>query len=131
MGDKTQIMTMTLSADHAAMGVGGGWTGCVKYALPVWLGTTAGMMVADGLGIAVGVVTHRRMPTRLVKWVAAAAFAVFGLLGLRSSLGMLGYFDSCNYRVVFLVLILVLIALMVLVAWYNAKRKNKSGHGNN
>lgn len=69
MGDKTQLATLALAARYQAV-------------VPVWLGTTAGMMVADGFGILVGVVMGRRIPERLVKWGAALTFIAFGLAGL-------------------------------------------------
>lgn len=69
MGDKTQLATLALAARYQTV-------------VPVWLGTTAGMMVADGLGIIVGVVLGRRIPERLVKWGAALVFIVFGFVGL-------------------------------------------------
>jgi putative Ca2+/H+ antiporter (TMEM165/GDT1 family) len=69
MGDKTQLATLALAARYQTV-------------VPVWLGTTAGMMVADGLGIIVGVVMGRRIPERLVKWGAALIFIAFGVAGL-------------------------------------------------
>ncbi len=69
MGDKTQLATLALAARYQTV-------------VPVWLGTTAGMMVADGLGIIVGVVMGRRIPERLVKWGAALIFIAFGVTGL-------------------------------------------------
>jgi putative Ca2+/H+ antiporter (TMEM165/GDT1 family) len=69
MGDKTQLATLALAARYQTV-------------VPVWLGTTAGMMVADGFGILVGVVLGRRIPERLVKWGAALIFIAFGCVGL-------------------------------------------------
>lgn len=69
MGDKTQLATIALAAKFNTI-------------LPVWLGTTSGMMVADGLGIIVGVVLGQRIPERVVKWVAALIFIAFGIIGL-------------------------------------------------
>jgi putative Ca2+/H+ antiporter (TMEM165/GDT1 family) len=69
MGDKTQLATIALA---------------VKFQTsPAWvlLGTTAGMMIADGIGIIVGVVMSRRIPERTVKLVSALVFIVFGMLG--------------------------------------------------
>ncbi|MBI5441148.1 MAG: TMEM165/GDT1 family protein [Deltaproteobacteria bacterium] len=69
MGDKTQLATVALAARYQAV-------------LPVWLGTTSGMMVADALGIVVGIVLGKRIPERAVKWFAATVFILFGLLGV-------------------------------------------------
>lgn len=50
------------------------------------MGTTCGMMVADGFGTQVGIVLHKHIPEKAVKWVAADCFAGFGLLGLHDAL---------------------------------------------
>lgn len=69
MGDKTQLATVALAAQFNAI-------------VPVWLGTTTGMMVADGIGIIIGIVLGKRIPERAVKWFAAIIFILFGLFGL-------------------------------------------------
>jgi putative Ca2+/H+ antiporter (TMEM165/GDT1 family) len=69
MGDKTQLATIALAAKYQTV-------------FPVWLGTTAGMMIADGLGIWFGIVLGRRIPDRALKWGAAVLFIGFGLWGL-------------------------------------------------
>jgi Ca2+/H+ antiporter, TMEM165/GDT1 family len=69
MGDKTQLATIALAAKFNTI-------------LPVWLGTTAGMMIADGLGIIFGIVLGKKIPERTMKWGAAILFIGFGVLGL-------------------------------------------------
>ena len=69
MGDKTQLATIALAAQFNTV-------------LPVWLGTTSGMMIADGFGIIIGIVLGKRIPERTVKWVASIIFIAFGLIGL-------------------------------------------------
>jgi small basic protein len=44
------------------------------------------MMIADAFGIVVGIVLHKHIPEKLVKWIAAACFAGFGLIGLHEAL---------------------------------------------
>src|SRR5512137_625094 len=73
MGDKTQLATISLAVKYNAI-----WS--------VWMGTTAGMMVADAIGIGVGIVMGKRIPERAVKWGAAAIFVAFGLWGLWENL---------------------------------------------
>lgn len=72
MGDKTQLATVALAA---------------KYQSPVyvWLGTNVGMMVADIIGIVVGIVLHKHIPENAVKWGAAITFIVFGMIGLHQN----------------------------------------------
>ena len=69
LGDKTQLATVALAADF-------------RTVIPVWTGTTTGMLIADALGIIIGIVLHKRLPEKQVKWFAAATFILFGLWGL-------------------------------------------------
>ena len=64
LGDKTMLATITLAADH-------NWLG-------VWVGSTIGMVVADGLAIIVGAVAGKHLPERLIQIVAASLFLLFG-----------------------------------------------------
>lgn len=66
IGDKTMLATVTLASN-------------LRDAFPVWLGSTAGMVVADGLAVIVGVTMGKRIPERLVKYVAAALFIASGV----------------------------------------------------
>lgn len=74
MGDKTQLATVALAA-----GFRDPW--------PVLVGATAGMVVADGLGVFVGDLLLRRMSPHLVSYVTAGIFAAFGFLTLYRAMG--------------------------------------------
>ena len=69
MGDKTQIATVALAA---------------KFSDPVWVvvGTTLGMLIADIPAVFVGDRFAARIPLKLVHGIAAAMFAVMGVLAL-------------------------------------------------
>lgn len=86
MGDKTQLMTIALAADEAIKNGGSGWSAKLQQIIPVWMGTTTGMMIADAFGIVVGIVLNKHIPERAIKWVAAACFAGFGFWGLYETL---------------------------------------------
>ena len=73
MGDKTQLATVALAAQYQEI-------------LPVWMGTTTGMMIADGMAIVVGGMLLKRLPEEGVKWTAAIIFVLFGLYGLYEAL---------------------------------------------
>jgi Ca2+/H+ antiporter, TMEM165/GDT1 family len=77
MGDKTQLATVALAAEYNTI-------------IPVWMGTTAGMIVADSIGIGFGIVMGKKIPEKQIKWAAAAIFIAFGIFGLYESLA--GYF---------------------------------------
>lgn len=65
LGDKTMLATVALASDH-------NWLG-------VWVGATAGMVLADAAAIGVGTALHRRLPEHLLHGSAALLFAAFGL----------------------------------------------------
>jgi Ca2+/H+ antiporter, TMEM165/GDT1 family len=53
------------------------------------LGSTLGMVLADALAIGVGALLGRHLPERAIKYGAAAAFLVFGVLLIASGAGWL------------------------------------------
>jgi putative Ca2+/H+ antiporter (TMEM165/GDT1 family) len=65
MSDKTSLATLTLASDHD-------WAG-------VWIGSTLGMVLADGLAIGVGTWLHQRLPGQLLHVLASLLFLMFGL----------------------------------------------------
>ncbi|PKM82942.1 MAG: hypothetical protein CVU89_02060 [Firmicutes bacterium HGW-Firmicutes-14] len=77
LGDKTQLATISLAASY-------GSTTAAYYStfIQVWLGSTLGMVIADGLAIVIGIVLGRRLPEKIIKWVSAAIFISFGILTL-------------------------------------------------
>jgi putative Ca2+/H+ antiporter (TMEM165/GDT1 family) len=64
LGDKTMLATITLAADNDWLGT--------------WIGSTLGMVAADGLAIIVGAVAGKHLPERLIQIVAAVLFLLFG-----------------------------------------------------
>lgn len=76
LGDKTMLATVALASNH-------NWAG-------VWIGATAGLVIADGVAIAMGAVLHKRLPEHFLHGLAGVLFLLFGLwllfdgaLGLR------------------------------------------------
>ena len=69
MGDKTQIATIALAAHYAAP-------------LAVVVGTTLGMLIADVPAVFIGNKFAAKIPMRLVHSIAAAIFAVMGVVTL-------------------------------------------------
>jgi putative Ca2+/H+ antiporter (TMEM165/GDT1 family) len=75
LGDKTMLATITLATTE-------GWFG-------TWIGSTLGMVLADALAIWVGYLLGKRLPERAIRYGAAAAFAVFGVLLIGQGLSSL------------------------------------------
>jgi len=65
LGDKTMLATITLAAREGLFAT--------------WLGSTVGMVVADGLAIVVGRQLGTRLPAHAVKIAATGLFVFFGL----------------------------------------------------
>jgi putative Ca2+/H+ antiporter (TMEM165/GDT1 family) len=63
LGDKTMLATITLATREGAVGV--------------WLGSTVGMVAADGLAILVGRLLGTRLLERAIRIGAAISFFVF------------------------------------------------------
>ena len=111
MGDKTQLTTVALAAKFPTN--------------PLWIlaGTTLGMLIADGIGIIIGVVLCKKIPERTVKLISAAVFIFFGFLGsyqvMRSDLGL-------NTDIIMLVMTL-LYALTAAATIYLLKKESSEG----
>lgn len=73
MGDKTQLATIALAVEYNTI-------------IPVWIGTTLGMVISNGIGIIVGNVMGKHIPERAIKWGAALLFIAFGVYGLYENL---------------------------------------------
>jgi putative Ca2+/H+ antiporter (TMEM165/GDT1 family) len=73
LGDKTMLATVTLASQQRAF-------------VPVWLGSTLGMVIADGVAILVGTVAGRRLPERAIRYVAATIFIAAGIWTIASQI---------------------------------------------
>jgi len=69
LGDKTQLATIAIAAKMP------------ESPLAILMGTTTGMLIADSVGIVVGVVMCRRIPEKIIKLISAGVFMLFGLIG--------------------------------------------------
>jgi Ca2+/H+ antiporter, TMEM165/GDT1 family len=122
MGDKTQLMTIALAADEACK-VGGIGLACkIQQIVPIWMGTTCGMLIADAFGIVVGIVLHNHIPERLVKWFAAICFGGFGLIGLHEALDQILSPDVTVHHPFLIVGVFLLPVAMWLVSRLTEKR---------
>jgi len=73
LGDKTMLATVTLA-------------GQLQEFVPVWIGSSLGMLVADGLAILVACAVGRRLPQRAIRYAAAAIFVVSGCVRIGQTL---------------------------------------------
>jgi Ca2+/H+ antiporter, TMEM165/GDT1 family len=75
LGDKTMLATVTLATTEEPIGT--------------WLGSTAGMVAADAIAIAIGAFLGTRLPERAIAVFAAGAFVLFGVILIAEGLGVL------------------------------------------
>lgn len=76
LGDKTMLATITIASQQ-------------KQPLEVWVGSTLGMVLADGLAIWMGTVLGKQLPERTIKYGAAGIFLVSGAWTLIQPVRML------------------------------------------
>ena len=69
LGDKTQLMTISLSSEHPS--------------LPVAVGVIAGLTAVTAIGVAAGAALSSILPTRVMQVLAGGLFLAFGLWSLR------------------------------------------------
>jgi Ca2+/H+ antiporter, TMEM165/GDT1 family len=77
MGDKTQIATIALGARFHDV-------------LAVTMGTTLGMMIANVPAVFLGSQLLKRVPLRIIRWIAAGLFLAIGLWVLAQTTGQFG-----------------------------------------
>jgi putative Ca2+/H+ antiporter (TMEM165/GDT1 family) len=108
MGDKTQLATVALATQFPGSPIG------------TLIGTTTGMLIADGIGIVIGVVLCKRLPDRVIKLVSAGVFAVFGFIGCVETM------VKMNLSVGIIIAITAALAVVTGVSAYFLIRKNKT-----
>lgn len=69
LGDKTMLTTVTIATQHNAF-------------VGVWIGSTVGMVAADGIAIIVGRVLGKQLPEKAIKYGAACIFLATGVATL-------------------------------------------------
>jgi putative Ca2+/H+ antiporter (TMEM165/GDT1 family) len=107
MGDKTQLVTISLAARFGSAPVA------------ILAGSTVGMLIADGIGIIAGGIAHRRLPEQALKIISAAIFIFFGAVGFLQSLR--GFF---MLPISISVLITAAVTAVTIAAAYSIYRKN-------
>lgn len=112
MGDKTQLVTISLAARYS------------EASVMVLIGATIGMVLADGIGIFVGFVMHKKLPEKALKVISAALFIFFGVSGLWQAL-----YNNFNLPLSSVVIITTVAGLITVLLGYlvytKSGKKNK------
>jgi putative Ca2+/H+ antiporter (TMEM165/GDT1 family) len=93
LGDKTMLSTVTLAATNPF--------------LPVWLGSTVGMVLSDGLAIIIGKVLGAKLPERFIKIGASLIFFGFGVFSMIDGGLKLPYYAWAGGLIIILVLLFI------------------------
>ena len=110
MGDKTQLATIALAAKFPATPVG------------ILMGTTTGMLIADAIGIIVGIVLCKKIPEQKIKAVSAGAFVLFGLIGIYQVAA-----QQLHLELLLVLGMLVVITIATGIAAYYIAKSNHKG----
>lgn len=100
LGDKTQLMSLTLSASIPDTG---------SFVL---IGAVIGMMLANGLAIVAGSFLGKKLPEELLNILAAALFFIFGVFGVWEPLSQLAGMGVTVAILVIMVVIFIAIGYM-------------------
>jgi Ca2+/H+ antiporter, TMEM165/GDT1 family len=73
LGDKTMLTTVTIASQQ-------------RQFVPVWIGSTVGMVAADALAVLVGVMLGKRLPQKTIKYIAASVFVATGIITLATAI---------------------------------------------
>ena len=71
LGDKTMLATITIAGEQ-------------RQFVAVWLGSTVGMVAADGIAIVVAKSMRKRLPEKALRYTAAGIFIVSGVVTILS-----------------------------------------------
>jgi putative Ca2+/H+ antiporter (TMEM165/GDT1 family) len=115
LGDKTQLSGITLAAAYTQ--------GSFSNAVWVFLGCTLGLILADLLGLIVGVVLKSKMPTGVLNALSFGIFTLFGAVSIRTAAQLT--LGEVWVSWVIMGLFLVAFGLLCLYGWHR-KAKEKA-----
>lgn len=111
LGDKTQLSGITLAANYTQHSL--------SNAFFVFLGCTVGLILADSIGLLVGLVLKSKMPTGILNTLSFAIFSVFGVISIREA--MLLLFGAGGKAVAGYLIITVVFAAFCLFAFFKRR----------
>ena len=115
LGDKTQLSGITLAANYTSHHV--------MNAVYVFSGCTLGLILADLIGLLVGVVLKSKVPTGILNKVSFCIFAVFGILSIREAAGLVFGAGSMAAVGSYLAVTAVFVLFCLWGLWNNKKEK--------
>ena len=83
LGDKTQIMTLTLSAQSGAAGGG------LKEAALIFAACSLGLFAADVIGMLIGYFLSKKLPEKVFSYISFVIFTAFGVYTIYEAVNIL------------------------------------------
>lgn len=113
LGDKTQLSAITLAAAYTSHSF--------SNACYVFLGCTLGLILADLIGLIVGVFLKSKMPAGILNNLSFVIFAFFGVASLREALGLIFGAGSSLSVILTVGMTIVFVGICVLAVYRKAK----------
>lgn len=117
LGDKTQLAGITLAAAYTNHNL--------MNAFYVFLGCTLGLILADLLGLIVGVVLKSKMPAGILNTISFFIFAVFGVVSVREAMQLIFGEDSFLAVVSYVVIAIIFAGICGVTFWRQKKENEK------
>ena len=116
LGDKTQLSAITLAAAYT--------NHSFNNAFYVFMGCTIGLILADLIGLIVGVVLKSKMPAGILNYLSFAIFAIFGVASMREALGLI-FGAGSRQALILTVLVTIMFAAACVMVIYNKRKKQR------
>ncbi|BAH08079.1 TMEM165/GDT1 family protein [Clostridium kluyveri] len=107
MGDKTQLMTITISAKG-------------NEPILTFIGTTLGMIIADGIGIIGGAWIYKHIPDKYIKWAAGGIFIFFGTFSIYNTS------SSWMLHPIYIIMYIIVLSIFIYLLGVKFSYSNKS-----
>lgn len=117
LGDKTQLSAITLAATYTNHSFGN--------ACYVFWGCTLGLILADLIGLIVGVVLKSKMPAGILNNLSFVIFAFFGVASLREAFSLIFGKDSSVAGALCVLVTVVFVAICAMTVYKKAGRSRK------
>ncbi|MBQ8845148.1 MAG: TMEM165/GDT1 family protein [Clostridia bacterium] len=118
LGDKTQLSVVALSANYVSQFFS-------NNMLFVFLGCTFGLILADVIGIIVGLYLKRKVPTKTLNFISFLIFTIFGFITIFEGLNNFKIFINNNLLLIFLFIFIFLNYFGIIVINLYFKKKKK------
>lgn len=117
LGDKTQLSGITLAANYAGSGI--------QNAVYVFLGCTVGLILADLIGLIVGVVLKSKVPTGVLNKLSFVIFAVFGVLSIKEAATLI--FGEGGAAILSCIVVTAVFAAVCVLGFHHRKKAGQDG----